>query len=110
MYISIKSAIVLETPSYEGKDDEGYPTSLFDYVVMATDYDDCEWTHRKTFNYNDGLDAPMFFAVKVEDQGSINTDFWDEGNPWDRYKVPQTYEEEKAQALEFEYDNPTIGW
>jgi len=107
---NIKSVELGETPLYEGVDYDSLPATYFDYVVIATLEDGRVFTHSRAFNGTNERRYAENLVNVVRKRGKIDLYHWWEGTTWDRYKIPQTYEEEKAQALEFENDNPTIGW
>lgn len=68
----------------------------FTMLVIAEDLEGNAHTHQHDFDTKEAADV---FADRVLDHGAINTEFWHEGTPWDRYLIPQSWEEEKAEAL-----------
>lgn len=89
---------LMETPLYRmGKDEENHDIINFRYAIVAW-VDGVAYTHLVEFSRVD-IDRAMRLEDRIEERGYINLDHWVEGTPWDRYRTPQTYEEEREEAL-----------
>lgn len=109
MQTKIESVDFIQSPLYWGKDYDGFDVDLYDLNVVVTLPSGKKYTHQRRFNANESMIVEEFVDV-VRFKGYVDLTHWWEGTTWDRYNTPQSYEEEKEQALEFERDNPTTGW
>jgi hypothetical protein len=98
-WIPIREANLSETPSFEIMTEDG-PGSTWRISMAAIAEDGKEWTARQTFDMYD-KDLAEFALAPTKVIGAIDPEAWNQGSPWDDYG-PQTYEEEKAEALERE--------
>lgn len=101
MKIKIDTVHVQETPSYEYAMEDGVGTtwSLF---AEAVDTDGRVWGHEASFDAFGEKETVCNLVTAVKKRGYINTDHWREGDAWEAYKTPQTWEEEKAAYYEQE--------
>lgn len=98
--VVIAEATVIEGPSFEDRDTEGHPVSNYSiFVVVETTKG--YYTHRHSFRAWESTDAEDL-AARVSARRHIDGDYWEEGTPWDAYRTPLSYEEEKMDALNFE--------
>jgi hypothetical protein len=75
-----------------------------DVVFQGVDGND--YTYRQSFNDDRQgwtVEAGETVARILNEVGIIDLPYWELGTPWDQYKIPQTYEEEKRDALESEH-------
>ena len=101
--MEIQAVTFIETPLYFiGYDECGIEQSSFGLRVVAT-------SKRTGANYTLSYpfeayerDRIVKLVSRIRKAGRINLEYWDEGTPWDYYMVPQTYEEEREEALERE--------
>lgn len=100
----IVTANIVEGPLYEemGEDEMGF---WYDYFIEVTDEDGSLWTHKRSFRWNETMEREKFFK-RVMDSNTFNPEYWYEGEVWAYYKTPQSYEEEKRDALAFEAHPP----
>jgi len=106
MPFQIKDVEVIEGPSYEYVMEDGIG-STWNLLIKARLGDGRTFTHLKEFDMLHEKEDAAYFANKITSAGFIDLKYWYEGSPWDKYSTPQTYEEEKAEALEFERENPS---
>ena len=103
-------AYVQETPSYEVTDEEGYPSSAWNFFVEMHDDAGNVWAHKRDFPATGyGKEQAQALADRVNARGSFNPKYWDRCDAWAPYRTPQTYEEEKAAALDAEANEPAYG-
>lgn len=100
MNTGIKEIYIVDGPMYEETGEDGL-YYYFDYFIVVLDENDIIRTHKREWRHNETYERDLFMD-KVKKSGYINTEHWWEGDVWDAYKIPQTYEEEKRDALEWE--------
>lgn len=94
----VGEVLIMETPLYRmGKDEEGHDIINFRYAIVAM-VEGIPYTHGVEFSRDD-LDRAERLVERVRDRGYIDLDHWVQGTPWDYYRIPQTYEEEREEAL-----------
>ena len=94
---------VVPGPAYELPPhwEDGSVVTTWDLLIVATTADGLEYTRSRTFD-RDEPEKAANTAEFVERMGYIDTEMWLEGSPWDKYRVSQTWDEERAEALERE--------
>lgn len=98
--MKIKYVDIVEGPLYEELGEDGYYT-YYDYFIVATAEDGQTYTLKRSFNRHEKDKRDRVFK-RISDSLVIDIEHWYEGSVWDSYLIPQTYEEEKRDALEFE--------
>ena len=97
---------VIPGPSYEypmnHPDDPQEMGTTWNLLIVATTADGTEYTHVREFDMKHEKKEARDFAALVSGGRGINLLVWNEGTPWDQYKTPQTWDQEKAEALERE--------
>jgi hypothetical protein len=90
-----------EGPLFE-KVYEDHVGDAYNYYVSTQCVDGRNYTLLRQFG-PDEKDLAERTAKAIDAGGVIEVAYWELGTPWDQYKIPQTYEEEKAEALEREH-------
>jgi len=98
---AIHEAYLMESPLYEVALEDGMGTAWC-YLMVAKGTDGIEYTHYRTFEHYQADDANKIIA-SINARGIIDLEHWTEGTAWDYYKEPQTYQEEKEEALFHEF-------
>jgi len=86
-----------KSPLFEVMTEDG-PGDGYNLFVVAQGPNGSVFTHEMRFEYYETERAEAF-AKRVEAKGEVDLAYWSEGTPWDCYATPQTYEEERAEAL-----------
>jgi hypothetical protein len=92
-------------PLYE-KVYEDHVGDAYDHFLSVQGVDGNDYTYRQSFNDDRQgwtVEAGETVARILNEVGIIDLPYWELGTPWDQYKIPQTYEEEKRDALESEH-------
>ena len=92
-------------PLYE-KTYEDHVGTAYDHFLVVQGVDGNDYTYRQSFNDDRQgwtIEAGETVARILNEVGIIDLPYWQIGTPWDAYLVPQTYEEEKRDALEREH-------
>ena len=88
-------------PYYSGEEFLEGPMAVYDYFIQ-TYVAGKTYTLNHVFRWWEGEEAAEEMVAKIYAKGYIDLAHWSEGTCWDAYKTPQTWEEEKAEALEKE--------
>ena len=96
-----KNAYCTESPLFEIKDECGYPGSSYVVMVVAQAEGDT-FTLGHTFEPHE-METAVALCKRINEHQVIDTRYWVEGDPWSAYREPQSYEDEKREALEREY-------
>ena len=98
--MEIQSVTFMETPLYSiGFNECGEEQYSFGLRVVAS-------SKRTGANYTLSYpfesyerDRVARLVSRINRVGVIDLEFWESGTPWDSYKQPQTYAEEREEAL-----------
>ena len=93
----VSNAVQLDPEGYPCNEDAG-PVTKYNLQVVAECEDGTRRTHYQTFDSWD-IEGVTIFVDTVNRRGHIKACYWEEGTSWDHYATPQSYEEEKAEAL-----------
>jgi hypothetical protein len=93
----IINAYVIESPLFEVVTEDGIGSG-YNLQIVCEDVNGKKYTHFKTFEAYE-RDAASNFVKKIAARGTVNREHWNPGTSWDHYATPQTYEEEKAEAI-----------
>jgi len=94
------NAIYKEGPSYPYKDEEGFDCHTWDYIITVEVAPGKVYTLKRTFDHVHEFDLLLDTCLRISSASFIHTENWNDGTPWDRYLIPQTWDEEKAAHYE----------
>jgi hypothetical protein len=107
--INIKEVFSIESPLFESTrfDYDGNPVNevLYNFQIVAVvqtedaqSADDVIEISLSNVTFDDKKKADEL-AKRIEAKGEIDVQYWHVGTCWDRFKEPQTYQQEKEEDL-----------